>query len=136
MVRRSVLAIAIAWVITTIGCGSPPVGELPPLHPAKGTVVRAGKPLADCILRFLPAKDDPNLTISAATDAEGRFEAATQTALGNVRKPGVPEGTYRVTIDLPMGSDQTGGGAVELAGQVVKAGENTFQFDVATAAKK
>jgi len=124
--RLGVLGLALA----AVGCASD--AGLPPLHPAKGTVTHGGKPLADALVRLRPEKDDPTLTIVATTDARGHFELSTQTTRGNVKRPGVPEGTYRVTIDLPIRDDQSGGGSVELAKPyTVRAGENTFTFEAA-----
>lgn len=123
--------LGLAVLLGLIGC-SKPADTLPPLHPVKGTVKRGMQPLQDCLVRFRTEPPDARLIITAATDANGRFEASTITIEGNVRKPGAPEGSYRVTIDLPLGADQSGGGTVELvAPQKVVAGENAFEFDVA-----
>lgn len=124
--RMAVLALALA----PLGCGSDT--GLPPLHAAKGTVTQGGKPVSHALVRLRPEKDDPTLTIVGTTDAQGHFELSTQTTRGNVKRPGVPEGTYRVTIDLPIRDDQSGGGSVELAKPtVVRAGDNAFPFEIA-----
>jgi hypothetical protein len=77
MARRWMLAIAMVWTAGALGCNKPVVGDLPPLQPAKGTVVRAGKPLADCIIRFLPAKDDPTTAFSSTSPRQRRSSVPT-----------------------------------------------------------
>lgn len=128
MVAHGLRVAALCLTLAALGCGSE--AGLPPLHSAKGTVTQAGKPLADALVRFRPEKDDPTLTVVGTTDARGQFELSTQTTRGNVKRPGVPEGTYWVTIDLPVREDQSGGGAVELVKpSVVRPGANTFAFE-------
>ncbi len=126
MARRVV--ILLAWV-TILGCEAG--DRLPPLHPVKGVVTRNDKPLAKALVRFRPVKEDPLLSLTALTDAQGRFELFTQTVRGNVKKSGGPLGAYRVTIDLPMGDDQSGGGAVELPQPyTIRVGDNQFTLEV------
>ena len=120
--------VLVAWV-AVLGCESG--DRLPPLHPVKGVVTRNDKPLARALVRFRPVKDDAFLSLTAVTDAQGRFELFTQTVRGNVKRPGGPEGAYRVTIDLPMGGDQSGGGAVEFPEPyTILIGDNQFKFEV------
>ncbi len=125
MARR----MAVLLMCAALGCEGG--DKLPPLHPVKGVVTRNDRPLGKALVRFHPVKDDPLLSLTAVTDAQGRFELFTQTTRGNVKKPGGPEGAYRVTIDLPMGDEQSGGGAVELPEPyTIKAGDNQFKFEI------
>lgn len=126
MARR--FGVLLVWVVV-LGCEGG--DKLPPLHPVKGVVTRNDKPLEKALVRFRPVKDDPALILTAVTDGQGQFALFTRTVRGNVKRPGGPEGSYRVTIDLPMGDDQSGGGAVELPQPyTIQVGDNHFTFEV------
>ena len=90
------LAVALA------GCG----GSSPKLYPATGTVTFDGKPVDGAQVTFVPQQGAPCL---GTTDGAGKY---TMTTRG---KPGVPAGSYSVTVTKISGATTTegtqGGGA-------------------------
>lgn len=118
------------FVAALSGCG-PAASDLPALQPVTGSVTQEKKPLKDCQVRFTPSTGGERLVITAVSEADGKFTASTFTSATNVRQPGAPEGTYKVTFTLPMNADQSGGGKVDWPDTVVvKKGENRFDFEV------
>ncbi len=122
------------WMVLAallVGCGGGDP-QLPALHPVTGVVTRGATPIKDALVRLESQPANTLLTITAPTDAEGKFALSTFNAKANDRQPGVPEGTYRVMVTLPMNPDQSGGGAYERpAPFVVNAGVNQLDIDVA-----
>jgi hypothetical protein len=85
--------------LVSVGCGD----KGPKLYPATGTVTYEGKPLADASILFVPQGGRPSI---GTTDASGKFSMTTN------GKPGVPAGTYSVTISkstAPAAAGGTGG---------------------------
>jgi hypothetical protein len=112
------------------GCGSGDTG-LPPLHPVAGVVTRGKMPVPDALVRLESQPANTILTITAATDTQGRFELSTFSAKANIRQTGAPEGTYRVTVTLPVHPDQSGGGVTTLPQPFrVKPGANALDIEV------
>jgi hypothetical protein len=111
------------------GCGA---GDpaLPPLFPAEGRVTLGGQPVADALVRLRSDPPDTNLTITAPTDAQGRFQLSTFSAKASIRKNGVPAGSYRATMDLPMRPDQSGGGSIEWKTPLVIRANETNRFEL------
>jgi hypothetical protein len=114
------LSIAIGLVFVA-GCqDGKPKGELPPLHPVKGKVVKNGQPVGGGSVRFKIEPDDLDLVVSAEVKADGTFELHSSHAQSQKNGTGAPAGTYSVMYFPPMG-DQTAGptaGPVALAQQV------------------
>ena len=54
--RTRLLVIGLAVLV---GCDDKPKGDLPPLHPAKGKVVRGGQPVNGGSVRFQMEPDNP-----------------------------------------------------------------------------
>lgn len=82
--------------------------NVPQLHSVKGVVNKGGLPVNGGTLFIRPDQDQPNLMISANVGPDGRFEVVsmdTQDRDGK-KRPGAPEGTYRITY-APPGQDQT-----------------------------
>lgn len=125
--------LALAAAACSVGCGSGGGATLPPLYPAKGAVTHAGRPIPEALVRFRPLQDDGGLIITGMTDSAGKFEMFTIDGGGELRKPGAPAGSYRATIDLPLTAEQSGGGAVDLAGpfavQADKPEANDFRLE-------
>ena len=97
------LALA-AWGLLAIicaGCG----GSGPKLYPASGTVNYDGKPLADASILFIPQAGRPSI---GSTDATGKY------AMSTGANPGVPAGTYSVTISKSSSGGEAGGSDVQL----------------------
>jgi hypothetical protein len=76
-----------------------------------GTVNVDGKPADGAVLLFHPESASTNSVSSAVADANGNFSPVTE------GEPGIPAGTYRVTVNWPdpamrreAGSTQFGGG--------------------------
>ena len=131
--RRHGLAVALGLVVL-FGCdGSKPKGELPPLHPATGKVVRGGQPVTGGSLRLQADPEDPDVVVTAEVKPDGSFELQTMHAQSQKRGPGAPAGTYRVTYFPPMG-DQTAGPTPEPVEvrqpQTIQAGQNSLTIDL------
>ena len=82
------------------GCGGGPK-----LYPASGSVKYDGKPLAEASILFIPQGGRPSI---GTTDASGNY---TMTTGG---KPGVPAGTYSVTVSKSSLDGEAGGDDVQL----------------------
>ncbi|WP_020467897.1 hypothetical protein [Zavarzinella formosa] len=88
------------------GCSeNKPKGDLPPLNPSKGKVMRGGSPVAGGIVQFRaepakPGSDD--LLVNAEVNAEGGFELQTIHALSMKKAVGAPAGTYKVVYTPAM----------------------------------
>lgn len=83
-----------------------PKGELPPLNPVNGKVVRNGEPVAGGSVRFKIEPEDLDLVVSAEVKPDGAFELHSSHAQSQKNGLGAPAGTYAVTYLPPMG-DQT-----------------------------
>lgn len=106
---RPTRLIAALGLALLIGCtAGKPKGDLPPLHPAKGKVVRAGQPVAGGMVRFQPEPDIPDVVVNAEVKPDGTFELQTLHAVSQKKAGGAPAGTYRVTYYPNLG-DQTQG---------------------------
>lgn len=91
------------------GCGeSKPKGDLPPLHPTKGQVLRGGQSVAGGSLQFEADPPIADVTLSAEVKADGTFEVSTLHTQSQKKATGAPAGTYRVTY-MPNYGDQTAG---------------------------
>jgi hypothetical protein len=116
------------------GCDNgKPKGDLPPLHPAKGKVVRAGQPVAGGLVRFHADPDDPDVIVNADVAADGTFELHTLHALSQKRGTGAPAGTYRVVYFAAMGNQTEGlpAGPIELPQkQTIQAGNNDLTLEL------
>jgi hypothetical protein len=133
MNRRWFLLVFILTPIAVAGC--PPHGKsnMPPLHSVHGVVTRDGVVVKDALVRFTPDVEDQSLTISAMTDAAGKYEMQTLYVKGaiNEKKPGAPEGSYTVTVVMPLDEKQRGGEVIKLPEKIqVKAGANDFQHEL------
>ena len=131
--RTRGLAVALG-LAALAGCdGGKPKGELPPLHPATGKVVRGGQPVNGGLVRFFADPEDPDVVVNAEVKADGSFELQTMHAQSQKRGTGAPAGTYRVTYFPPSG-DQTAGPTpepVEVAQrQTIQAGSNSLTIEV------
>ena len=85
------LALAVCGLSAMICAGC---GGSPKLYPASGTVKYDGTPLADASILFIPQGGRPSI---GATDASGNYTMSTG------GKPGVPAGTYSVTVSKSSG---------------------------------
>ena len=94
-------------LLLALGCGtSRPAGDLPELHPTRGTVTRGGQPVSGGALRLKPvAAADNNLRVSGLVGADGAFELSTMHALSQRKAPGAPAGEY-TAIYMPPGETQ------------------------------
>jgi len=89
-----------------IGCQeAKPKGDLPPLYPAKGKVVRGGVPVASGLIQFQSEPPNPDLIVNSVVGPDGTFELQTLHALSQKKAPGAPAGTYKVTY-MPPAADQ------------------------------
>jgi len=124
-VRSGLLLLTLA--LATLGCKAR--SALPPTYPVTGTVkFKGGKPVAGGAIQFSPVKD-AGYAVSGDLDNDGTFRLLTITNTEKVT--GAPEGEYRVTIHLPIGADQKGGGAIPLPNSYrVEAKDNNFTIEV------
>jgi hypothetical protein len=97
------------WCVLLVGLAgcSPdkPQGELPPLQPAMGTVVRGGKAAGPGLVQFRAEPDKPDLVVNGEVRADGTFELQTLHATSQKKGKGAPAGTYRVTY-IPAATEQ------------------------------
>jgi len=123
-----------AALAVLVGCdGSKPTGDLPPLHPAKGKVVRGSEPVRGGTVRFFADPDNPDVVLNAEVKPDGTFELQTLHAQSQKKATGAPAGTYRVTYYPPL-ADQTAGpnpAPIEVAQkQTIQAGANDLTINV------
>jgi hypothetical protein len=89
------------FIVLLSGCGgaSRPA-DLPPLYPLTITVTQDGKALPEAVIKFV-AQADENAKYKpvAITGADGKV------ALSTYGFPGVPAGTYKVTITKNVDDD-------------------------------
>jgi hypothetical protein len=115
-----------------LGCGtSRPGGDLPELHPARGTITRAGQPVSGGALRLKAvASADTNIRISGVVGADGTFELLTVHALSQKKASGAPAGDYTVSY-MPPGETQSVRPVVLSQRITIKSGENdlTLKLD-------
>lgn len=83
-------------VVALAGCG----GSSPKLYPATGTVTFEGNPVDGAQVTYIPQQGVPSL---GTTDSAGKYAMATR------GKPGVPAGTYSITVTKISGSTATEG---------------------------
>lgn len=99
-------------MVANFGCGDPGRDD-PKVYPVKGTVkFKNGKPLVQGFVSF--KGNNPDEVINSFTEADGSFALSTVLAKSKRKLPGVPAGDYQVTVTLPMGQDQSGGGSMDL----------------------
>ncbi len=96
--RRRCLSLAcLVGLLPVMGCG----GE--PLTPVVGSVTVGGKPLTGGTVDFYPASGSgSSQRITGTIDADGNYKMTTD------GKPGVPKGSYKVTVNT---MDPPAGGA-------------------------
>lgn len=82
--------LGMSLVILIGGCSGG--GDLPPLHPATGTVLYNGEAVEGAAVVFRTKVDDKNYVATGTTDAQGKFELSTS------GEPGAVAGTYTVTV--------------------------------------
>jgi hypothetical protein len=106
------------------GCQKPPA-ELPPLYPATGTAsFKNGGPVIGRI-KFQPV-DNSSFSADGLVGKDGKFSLSTQRRGSDERSPGVPAGTYHVTINATATRP-----TVRLPDPVqVQEGENKFAFQI------
>lgn len=89
----------LALLILTTGCTG---DNYPSMYPVSGVITMDGKPLANAQLGFVPVTDDGegfSGVGAAESDEQGRFEVYF------AEYTGLPEGSYRVTVELPYFDD-------------------------------
>jgi hypothetical protein len=117
-------------LIVVIGCQeAKPKGDLPPLHPAKGRVVRAGAPVAGGLIQFQTEPASPDLIVNAEVKPDGTFELQTLHALSQKKAPGAPVGIYKVTY-MPPATDQNIVPVTPAQTYPIQAGPNELTIDL------
>lgn len=98
-----------------LGCGGAgrPDVPLPPLHPVRGQLLRAGQPVAGGAVRFSPVSGQKtssgapadqgaqNLSIGGQVGPDGQFELTTLQTVSQRSALGAPVGQYTVTYYPP-----------------------------------
>jgi hypothetical protein len=116
------------------GCNDgKPKGDLPPLHPVKGKVVRNSQPVNGGLVRFHTDPDDPDVVVNAEVKADGTFEVQTQHAQSQKKGPGAPAGIYQVTYYPPQGDQTAGPNPVPVTPtqtHMIQAGENALIIEL------
>jgi hypothetical protein len=104
---RLLVQTSILGIMLLVGCQSDkPKWELPPLHAAKGTILRGGSPVNGGVIQFRPEPDVPDIVVNAEVKPDGTFELKTLHALSQKSGPGAPVGNYRVMYLPPTIGDQ------------------------------
>jgi hypothetical protein len=116
------------------GCpASTPKGDLPPLQPAKGKVLRSGQPVNGGSIKFHDEGASLDLVVGGEVNADGSFELQTMHSQSMKKAPGAPVGSYKVTY-FPALGDQTAGpnpAPIELPDMVtIKEGQNDIPIEV------
>ena len=128
---------AAALLLVAAGCSH---SNLPALHPVTGTVMRGGQPLHQAQVRLMPTQTPAGgeVIITGMTNEQGVFTLKTIEVATNRDGQGVPAGTYKLHIDLPVAANQSGGGYYESPNQItIQAGENSLgTIDVSPPPKK
>jgi hypothetical protein len=102
---------------------------MPDLQSVHGTVTNGRQPLANATVVLVPddAAQAAAFTVSGVTDEQGNYTISTLEARHNRKRPGAPEGNYRVVVTLPVNADQSGGSSYEGFGKVtVGSGDNSI----------
>lgn len=115
------------------GGGKSALPPLPELIEVSGEVTRAGKPLENVFVKFVPESGDENAASGGVTDAQGKFTLSYQQ-----RAPGAIAGRHLVEIGLADAdgdpslvparyqSRDTSG----LTADISAGAENQFKFDL------
>jgi hypothetical protein len=98
----------VLFAVAVAGCQGKPKGELPPLHPAKGKIVRGGEPVNGGSVRLQSDPDVPDIVVTANVGADGTFELETIHATSQKKGAGAPTGTFKVMYYPPQ-ADQVQG---------------------------
>lgn len=131
----NVRPIAIAFALfALLGCDpGKPKGDLPPLQPAKGKVLRDGQPVNGGSIKFIAENGDLDLVVGGEVNSDGTFELHTMHAQSMKKAAGAPAGSYKVTY-FPALGDQTAGpnpAPIELPESVtIKEGQNDVPIEV------
>jgi hypothetical protein len=95
-VERTVLA---ALVASLVGCSG---SNGPEVYPVTGTVTQGGQPVEGAVLAFIPADEGAGGAAAiggqAQTGPDGKFEATGSANQGQTTLPGLPLGSYKVTV--------------------------------------
>lgn len=75
----------------------------PPLVAVEGTVTLDGKPLDSATVSFIPTGSTLGQGGMAVTDTNGQFEIASP----DLKRKGLPAGSYKVVISRPLNPDGT-----------------------------
>src|SRR5262245_1588899 len=127
-IRSLVATLSLAMLL---GCQeNKPKGDLPPLHPAKGKVVRGGTPVGGGLVQFQTDPAMPDLIVNSEVKPDGTFELQTLHALSQKKAPGAPAGTYTVTY-LPPATDQNIVPVIPAQTYPIQAGTNELTIDLA-----
>lgn len=109
--RLGAAAVVVTAAVIT-GCGgSNDPGYLLQVHPTSGNVTRAGQPVKQAFVRFVPVdpktvavpagKTGPEVLLATQTDDNGHYEMSSY-----YKGDGVPAGEYKVVVsELPKGSE-------------------------------
>jgi len=135
-VSYHIRAAFVSFAFVVVGCSADPATALPEVHPTKGVVKQAGKPVTGGFVQFQAENaTGADHLISGEVGPDGTFVLTTSHALDRNadRKKGVPAGRYRVTYSAVQG-DQTAGRPtppVQLPQLfTVEAGDNNLTIDV------
>jgi hypothetical protein len=113
--------------------------DFPDLHPVKGVVKLAGKPVNRGVVQFTSVPERPEFLVNSEVGDDGTFTLSTvrTTDKRGERKPGAPPGRYRVTYSPPLG-DQTAGPVGEpiTAPQLVTVSAGTNELTIELPKKK
>lgn len=125
-------ALGFLVIVLALGCNdNKPKGDLPPLHPAKGRLVRGTLPSGAGEVRFQTDDGSTELLINSEVAADGSFEITTMHAISMKKGKGAPAGSYKVTFQPALGNSNMPSAPVVLQKPVkVVAGENDLIIDL------
>lgn len=96
MIRRAVLICLLVITVVSSGCFKRPPEGFPKVYKTLVKVVKDGTPMQNIRVILLPEDRPLNFIVGAKTDSEGF--ATIETIRGTYKKPGAPEGAYRVML--------------------------------------
>jgi hypothetical protein len=99
---RTIAILALIPLVSSLGCN-----RGPSLVQVSGKVMVDGKPADGAVVLFHPESSEPGMVSSAVSDASGAINPVTG------GEPGIPAGSYRVSVSWPDPAMKKEAGAVQ-----------------------
>ena len=93
--RAIALLLVAGGLLTAFGCSGKPSG-FPKVKPCEIVVTNGSEPIADVEVALIPETPMSGVIVGGTTDAQGK--CVVRTTFANFAAPGVPEGSFTVTL--------------------------------------